>query len=155
MLEIGLARIDHHIVLKVNHLFEGAGLHVEQVAQTRGHCFEEPDMNDGSGQIDVPHPFSADATVGDFHATAVTNHALVFHAAVLAAGTFPVLFRTKDPLAEQTILFRPIGPVVDRFGLLDFTKRPALDVLRSRQRDADGRVVINAIVIAGFANRHD
>ncbi len=81
------------------------GLHVQQVAQPRGHRLEEPDVNNRRGQLDVAHSLAAHATVGDLHTTAVADHALVLHPAVLTAGTFPVLFRPKDTLAKQTVFF--------------------------------------------------
>ena len=36
----------------------------------------------------------------DFDAAAITDHALILHATVFAAGTFPVLFRPENPVAE-------------------------------------------------------
>ena len=126
-----------------------AGLHVQQVAQPAGHRLEEPDVDDRRGQFDVPHALATNAAVRDFDAAAIADHALVLHAAVLAAGTFPVLFRTEDPLAEQTVFFGTVGSVVDRFRLLDFAERPTADVLRTGQGDLDRRVIVDAIVGAG------
>src|SRR5690606_29252756 len=81
------------------------------------------------------------------------NHALVLHAAILAAGAFPVLFRTKDALAEQTIALGAIGTIVDRFGLFHFAERPASNIVRPRQADFHSRIVVNAIV-GRFADAH-
>src|SRR5262245_35431752 len=83
-------------------------------------------------------------------AAAVADHALVLHAAVLAAGAFPVFFRAENALAEQAVLFRTVGAVVDGLRPFDFTEGPAADVVRARQADANRAVVINAIV-GGFA----
>ncbi len=80
-------------------------------------------------------------------AAAVADHALVLHAAVLAAGAFPVLFRAEDALAEQTVLFRAVGAVVDRLGLLDLAERPGADIVRAGQADAHRAVVVDAIVV--------
>src|SRR5205807_8442593 len=99
-----------------------AGLHVQEGAQAAGHGLEEPDVDDGRGQLDMAHAFTADAAVGDLDAATVADHALVFHAAVLAAGALPVLFRAEDAFAEQAVFFRAIGPVVDRFRLLDLAE---------------------------------
>ena len=146
--------IDDHVVLEVDHLFQARGLHVKQVAQAAGHGLEEPDVHDRRGQLDVAHPLAADAAVRDLDAAAVADHALVFHAAVLAAGAFPVLFRAEDPLAEQAVLFRTVGAVVDRLGLLDFAERPAADVVRPGQADLDRRVVVDPIVRAFADSAH-
>ena len=85
-------------------------------------------------------------------AAAVADHALVLHAAVFAAGAFPVLFRAENPLAEQAVLFGPIGAVVDRLRLLDFAERPGPDVVRAGQADPHGAVVVDAVV-GGFARQ--
>ena len=63
--------------------------------------------------------------VRDLDAAAVADHALVLHAAILAAGAFPVLLRPEDALAEQAVLFGAVGAVVDGFRLLDFAEGPA------------------------------
>ncbi len=123
------------VVLEVDHLLEAGRLHVEQSAQPAGHGLEEPDVNDGRGQFDVPHALAANAAVRDFDAAAIADHPLVLHAAVLAAGALPVLFRAEDTLAEQAVLFRTVRAVVDRFRLLHFAERPAADIVRARQAD--------------------
>ena len=120
--QVRLTGFDHHVILEVNHFLKRTGFHVQQVAQARGHCFEEPDMDHWSGQVDVTHAFTSNTTVSDFDATSVTDHALVFHAAIFTAGTLPVLFRAKNSFAEQSIFLGAISPVVDRFRLFDFPK---------------------------------
>src|SRR5262249_52814332 len=81
------------------------------------------------------------------------DHSLVFHAAVFAAGTFPIFLRTEDALAEEAILFRTVGAIVDRLGLFHFAERPATNIMRARQADANRAVIVNAIVI-DFAGAH-
>src|SRR5204862_690026 len=128
---------------------QAAGLHVEQGAQAAGHGLEEPDVNDRGGQLDVAHALAADAAVGDLDAAAVADHPLVLHAAVLAAGALPVLLRPEDALAEQAVLLRAVGPVVDGLGLLDFSEPPAADVLGAGEADAHRPVVVHALAV-GF-----
>src|SRR5262245_62753950 len=107
-------------------------------------------MDDWGGQLDVAHALAADAAVRDLDAAAVANHALVLHAAVLAAGALPILFRAEDAFTEQAVFFGAVGAVVDRFGLLDLAKGPGANVVRAGQADAHGPVVVDAIVV-GFA----
>ena len=145
--------VEHDVVLEVDHLLQAGGLHVEQRAQTAGHGLEEPDVDNRGGQFDMAHPLPANAAVRHFHAAAIADHPLVFHAAVFAAGAFPVLFRSENLLAHQAVFFRTVGAVVDRFGLLDLAKRPAANVVRPCQADLHGRIVIDAIV-GGFADAH-
>ena len=59
----------------------------------------------GRGQLDVPHALAAHAAMRHLDAAAIADHALVLHAAILAAGALPVLFRAEDALAEQAVLF--------------------------------------------------
>jgi len=59
------------------------------------------------------------------------------HALVLAAQALPVRYRTKDARAEQAVALGLERPVVDRFRLGNFTVRPAADLLRGRDADAN------------------
>ena len=127
--KIGIARNGDDIVLEVNYFFQATGLHRQQVTQTTRHGFEEPNVNHRSGELDVAHSFTANARVSDFNATAIANHAFVLHAAVLTTSTLPVLFRAENSLAEQTVFFRSVRTVVDRFRLLHFAHRPTADVV--------------------------
>src|SRR4029077_17319541 len=133
--------VDDDVVLEVDDLFQAGGLHLQQGAEAAGHGLEEPDVDDGRGQFDVAHALAADAGVRDLDAAAVADHALVLHAAVLAAGALPVPLPAADPLAEPAGLLRPVGAVVDRLGLLDLAERPAADVVRAGQADAHRAVV--------------
>ena len=148
LLQRRVARVGDDVILEVDHLFQARGFHVQQVAQPAGHGLEEPDMHDRRGQLDMAHPLAAHAAMRDLDAAAVADHPLVLHAAILAAGAFPVLFRAKDALAEQAVLFRTVGAVVDRFGLFHFAERPTADVVRPGQADLDRRVVVDPIVRA-------
>ena len=153
LLERRVAGLGDDVILEVDHLFQAGGLHGQQVAQAAGHGLEEPDVHDRRGQLDVAHPLAADAAVRDLDAAAVADHPLVFHAAVLAAGAFPVLFRAEDPLAEQTVFFRPVGAVVDRFRLLHLAERPTANIVRPGEADLDRCVIVDPIVGA-FASTH-
>src|SRR5205807_6750864 len=115
--------------------------------QWAGHGLEEPDVDDRGGQLDVAHALAADARVRDLDAAAVADHALVLHAAVLAAGALPVLFRAEDAPAEQAVLLGAVGAVVDGLRLLDLAERPGADVVRAGQADADGPVVVDPVVV--------
>src|SRR5206468_3634735 len=148
-----LARIDDDVVLEVDDLFQAGGLHVEQGAEAAGHRLEEPDVDDGRRQFDMAHAFAADARVRDLDAAAVADHALVLHAAVLAAGALPILFGAEDALAEQAVLFGAVGAVVDGLRLFHFAEGPAADVVGAGEADAHSAVVINAVVI-GFTGAH-
>ncbi len=142
-----IADIGDDVILEVDDLLQAGRLHVQQRAQARRHGLEEPDVDDRRGQLDVAHALAADAAVRDLDAAAVADHALVLHAAVLAAGALPVLLRPEDAFAEQAVLFGTVGAVVDRLRLLDFAERPGADVVRAGQADAHRPVVVDAVVV--------
>src|SRR5262249_1652052 len=73
------------------------------------------------------------------------------HAPVLAAGAFPVLFRAEDTFAEQAVLFRTVGAVVDGFRFFYLAEGPGANVVGAGQADAHRPVVVDAIVI-GFTS---
>src|SRR5690606_33455635 len=106
---------------------------VEQVAEAAGDTLEVPDVRHRSGELDVAHPLAAHAGAGHLDAAALTDDALEAHALVLAAVALPVPGRAEDLLAEESVLLRLQGPVVDGLGLLDFAVAPTADVLRRSQ----------------------
>jgi hypothetical protein len=65
----------------------------------------------------VPHAVATDLGERDLDATAVADDAAIADALVLPAMALPVLHRTEDALAEQTVLLGLEGAVVDGFGL--------------------------------------
>src|SRR6185369_10286805 len=99
--------------------------HAEQASDHGGQALEEPDVDDGHGQFDVAHALAAHLAVRHFHAATVADHAAIADALVLAAGAFPVLHRSKNAFAEQAVLLRFEGAVVDGLGLGDFAIGPA------------------------------
>ena len=129
VLQRRLAGVGDDVVLEVDDLLQVAGLHVQQRAQAAGQGLEEPDVDDRGGQVDVAHALAADAAVRHLHAAAVADDALVLGALVLAAGALPVALRAEDALAEQAVLLRAVGAVVDRLGLLDLAEGPDADVV--------------------------
>jgi hypothetical protein len=56
---------------------------------------------------------------------------------VLAAGTFPVLNRSKNPLTKKPTLLWLECSVVDGLRVLDFTLGPRPDGLRGSHGDGD------------------
>ncbi len=128
--------------------------HVEQRSQSTGHGLEKPDMDDGRRELDMAHALASNARVRDLDAAAVADHALELHAAVLAAGALPIFLGPEDALAEEPVLFRTIGAVVDGLRLLHFAERPAPDVVRTGKPNFDGCVIVDTIV-GTFAHAHD
>src|SRR5690606_27623942 len=112
-----------HVRGEVDDLLEVLGRQVQQVAQARGHALEVPDVGDGSSELDVAHPLAADLRAGHLDAAALADDALEADALVLAARAFPVPGGAEDALAEEPVLLRLEGAVVDGLRLLDLTVR--------------------------------
>src|SRR5205085_3655940 len=123
---------------EVQDLLELARGDVEQIADAARDALEEPDVRDGSGQVDVAHALAAHLLPGHLDAAALADDALVTDALVLAAVALPVLGRTEDALAEEPVALRLERAVVDGLRLRDLARRPVADLLRRRQPDADG-----------------
>src|SRR6185436_9771935 len=75
---------------------------------------------------------------------------LVADTLVLAAVALPVLGRTEDALAEQTITLGLERPVVDRLRLRDLAGRPVADLLRRREPDTDRVEIVDVDQSASF-----
>ncbi len=120
---------------EVDDLLEVLRSQVEQVAQPGRDALEVPDVGDRGGQLDVAHPLTAHLGTRHLDAAALTDDALEPDPLVLAAVALPVPGGTEDLLAEQTVLLRLQGPVVDGLGLLHLAVAPLTDVVSGGQAD--------------------
>src|SRR5205823_5281379 len=127
LLERRRAGIDHHVILVIDDALEIASSHVEDQTDARGHAFEEPDMADRYGELDMAHALAANAGERHFDTAAVANNAAMFDPLILSAGAFPVLYGAENTLAEQAAFFRLEGAVIDGFGVFDFPFGPGAD----------------------------
>ena len=78
----------------------------------------------------MPHTLTADSGLGHFYAASVTDDTLVADLFILSAVALPVLAGSKDPLAEQSVLFRFQRPVIDGLGLGHLASGPLHDFFR-------------------------
>ena len=109
-------------------------------------------MSYGRHQFDVPHALASDFLFRYLNATAIADNTLIPDALILAAMTFPIFNRTKDAFAEQTPHLRLVRPVVDGFGLRNFTVRTLEYRLGRRQTNGNlGKVVVDLFI---FSERH-
>ncbi len=122
---------------EVDDLLEILRRQVEQVAETRRHTLEVPDVRDGRGQLDVAHPLTTHLGASDLDAAALADDALEADALVLAAVALPVASRSEDLLAEQAVLLWLERAVVDGLRLLDLAEGPVADVVRGGKADAE------------------
>ena len=114
---------------EVQHLLEVLGSDVEQVAHARRNTLEVPDVAHRRGKLDVAHALAAYLGARDLNTAALAHDALEADTLVLAAVALPVLGRTEDLLAEESVLLWLEGAVVYRLRLFDLATRPLADLL--------------------------
>src|SRR5213596_3411887 len=129
--------VEDHVFLEVEDLLQLAQGHVQQLADAAREPLEEPDVGDGRGELDVPHPLPAHAGAGHLDAAFVAHDTRALHALVLATGALVVLRRAEDPRAEQAVALGLERSVVDGLGLLHLTVRPVTDLLGRGELDPD------------------
>src|SRR5205823_9135767 len=131
--EIG-GEVDDLLELLGLQLLTGLRAH-EEVGQPRARSAQVPDVHHGRGQLDVAHALAPDLGPRDLDPAALADDALEPDALVLAAVALPVLGRTEDLLAEETVLLGLERAVVDRLRLLHLAVRPRADRVRRGQPD--------------------
>ncbi len=132
------AGIDDDVADAVEDLFEIFEGDVEEVTDAGREAFEEPDVGDGSGEVDVAEAFAADFGLDDFDAAFFADDAAVFHALVFTADALVIFDRSEDAGAEEAVFFGFKGAVVDGFGFFDFAVAPLADLFGGGEADADG-----------------
>src|SRR5579875_4137047 len=98
----------------------------------------------------MAHALPPDLGPGDLHPASLAHDAAEADPLVLPAIALPVLGGTEDLLAEQPVLLRAQGPVVDGLGLLDLAVRPAPDGVRGGQADAQMVEVVHVKHVAQY-----
>ena len=92
-------------------------------------------MRYGSGKLNVSHTLTANLGFCDLNAAAVAYNALVTDSLILSAMALPVLGRSENSLAEETVLFRFKGTIIYSFGLGYLAVRPFSDLFRRSKTD--------------------
>ena len=138
--EVG-RKVDDLLKLLGLELFLGLGAH-EEIGEPGAGAPQVPDMNRRGSQLDVAHALASDLRAGHLDAASLTDNALEADTLVLAARALPVLGRTEDLLAEESVLFGLERAVVDGLRLLDLTVGPHADGIRGGETDLQvGEVV--------------
>jgi hypothetical protein len=86
----------------------------------------------------VTNPLSTNFLFRNRYPASVANNPCVSDALVLAAGTFKILYRTKNALAEQAIALGLVRTVVNGFRLQNLTAGTPQEKLWRRQTDGNG-----------------
>ena len=112
------AGLDDDVVLEIENALDVLQRHVEQEPDARRQGLQEPDMGDGSRELDMAHALAPHPRQRDLDAAFLADDALVFHALVLAAQALVVLDRAEDARAEKAVTLRLESPIIDRLGFL-------------------------------------
>ena len=67
----------------------------------------------------MAHPLAANFCARNLNAALIADDSLMLNSLISSAVAFPVLGRSKNPLAEKSILFRLERAVIDSLGLCD------------------------------------
>src|SRR5205085_10942801 len=151
--EVG-GEVDDLLELLGLQLLTGLGAH-EQVGQPRAGAAEIPDVHDRRGQLDVAHALAPHLRARDLDAAPLADDALEADALVLAAVALPVLGGTEDLLAEEPVLLRLQGAVVDGLRLLDLAVRPRADRVGGRETDAELVEIVDVEHLLALSPRND
>ena len=138
IIKIAFPFIKNNIRLEIENaleLFQGQVEHSRDPTRQR---LEEPDVCNRAGQVNVTETLTTNLARNDLDTTFFTDDATVLHALVFAAVTLVVFGWTKDFGAEETVTLRLKCPVVNRFRLLNFTKRTLAYLLGRRDRETNG-----------------
>jgi hypothetical protein len=125
LLQVGIAGVDDDVLLVVQHRSQRRYRQVEEQAHAARHGTVEPDMGDGRRQLDMAHTLAAHLEVRYLDAAAIADHALIANRLKFPAVALPLLGGSEDALAEEAVLLRSQGAVVDGLGLLDLAVAPA------------------------------
>ena len=86
----------------------------------------------------MAHSLAAHFGAGHFNAAAFADLAFVAQTFIFSAVALPVLGRSKNALAEQTVSLGFQSTVVNGFGLFHNAVRPLADLVGRSQTDFDG-----------------
>ena len=133
-----IAGVGDDIGGKVQNLFQHLGADVQNQTHPGGNALEVPDVAARSSQLNVTHALPAHLGLGNFHAAAVTNLALILNLLIFTAVALPVLLRSENTLAVKAVPLRFQSTVVNGLRLLDFAVRPLPDHLRRSDANLNG-----------------
>ncbi len=129
--KIRVARIDDDIFLVIEYGTERSDGNVEEKAHPARHRPVEPDMGNRRCQFDMTHALATNLEMGDFDTAAVADDTLVPDGFEFAAVAFPLFRRAEDSFAEEAVLFRPEGAVIDGLGFFHLAVAPRPDHVRA------------------------
>jgi hypothetical protein len=95
----------------------------------------------------VTHPFAADDTFSYEFTVLVDGGFAAADTFVFRVVRVDVLDRSEDALTKETIAFRLLSSIVNRFRLGNFAVAPFKNIFRAGDSEADGRKVGNRCAV--------
>ena len=135
--QICLARIQNNIAGEIQNPLQCSGRQIQDQSHAGRNSLKIPDVRNRSSQFNMSHALAADTGFCDFHAAALADDAFIADFLVFSAMALPVLGRSEDNLAEQSVLLRFQGTVVDGFRFFYLAVGPLADSFRRCQPDPD------------------
>jgi hypothetical protein len=103
-------------------------------------------MGNRSGKIDMPHPLAPYARMCNLDSATVADYALMLDSLELSTKALPIPLGAEYPLAEQTVLFGTVRPVINRLRLPHFAVGPVPNVLWRGKPDGNRAVIVDFAV---------
>ena len=122
LLHARLTRVDHEILLIVNHLLQLTCGHIQHQRETAGHALEEPNMRYRNRHTDVTHALTTNARNSHFDAALITNDILVLNFLILSAIALVITDRSENTLAEKAIGLGFKRTIINRLRAFHFLK---------------------------------
>ena len=136
--EVGVSRIQDDVSCEIENSFQLTRSDFKDQSDTGRGTLEIPDMRNGACQGNVAHSFTANLGARYFDTALVADGAFITHLLIFAAFAFPILCRSENFLAEETIGFSLQGSVVNRFRFRYFAVGPFEDLFRRSDADFHG-----------------
>src|SRR5574344_1234381 len=91
-------------------------------------------MSNRHNKLNMSHSFTTDFLFCNFNTTPITNYSFITYSLVFSTMALPILYWSKDSLAEQTISFWFICSVVDSLWLKHLSSGTFQYTLRRSKR---------------------
>ncbi len=134
---LGNTGIGHDMRNEIDNFFKLLGRNAQSKAHLGRASLGIPNMGARKSKVDITHSLTADGFESDLNAALFADFSSIGRFLVSSAMTFIILGRTKDFFAEETIGFRFLGTIVDRFRFGDFTLAPFANLIRTSKTNLD------------------
>ena len=125
------------VFLVVDDRLQFLGRDTEQRSHLGRQGAEIPDMGNGNDELDMTHTLTTHFLLGYLHTASFADDTFVTDAFVFTTVALVVFGRTEDTLTEQTVTFRFVGTIVNRFRLEHLARGDLHDLIGRSETDSD------------------